>query len=168
LAEQLPALGSDLAQLLRGTGKLQDVAVALRQAQQGMKAAKERWPEPQRALTRSAAMLRSTRRQLQTILDNPQQYEAARQQALTLGQALAVMVPLLTDQIHDQLQDQDQALEELGQSIDEVGAMLPAYGYTLSRLVQVGRLLAWLVAAITGLHGFYLLLSARMGRRYSM
>ena len=39
---------------------------------------------------------------------------------------------------------------------------------TMARLFQVGRLLAWLVAAIVCLHGTYLLLSARIGRRYSM
>jgi chromosome segregation ATPase len=168
LAEQLPALGKDVAQLLRGTDKLQEVARALRQAQQGMKTARERWPEPQKALTRSANLLRSTRGHLQTILDNPQQYEAARQQAVLLGEALVVMVPLITEQLNGQLQDQDQALDELGQSIDEVSDLLPVYGTTLSRLLRIGRLLAWLVAGITGLHGVYLMLSARMGRRYSV
>jgi hypothetical protein len=167
-AEHLPAVGGDLAQLLRGTDKLKDVAQALRQAQRNMQAARERWPDPQKGLHRSATLLRATRSQLQTILDNPQQYEAARQQAVLVGETLAVMVPLLTEQIHTQLEDQDQALDELGQSIDDVGDLLPAYSNTLSRLLQIGRLLAWLVAGITGLHGAYLLLSARMGRRYSV
>jgi chromosome segregation ATPase len=167
-AEELPALSKDVAQLLRGTEKLKEVAQTLRQAQKSAQAARERWPEPQKALVRSAALLRATRKQLKTILDNPQQYEAARQQGVRVGETLAVMVPLLTEQLNGQLTDQDEGLSELGQSIDEVGDLLPAYGHTLSRLLQIGRLLAWLVAAVTCLHGVYLMLSARMGRRYSV
>jgi len=55
-----------------------------------------------------------------------------------------------------------------GQSIDAVGASLPAYGQTASRMTQTARLLAWLMAAIVGLHGVYLMASVRLGRRYSV
>jgi hypothetical protein len=52
--------------------------------------------------------------------------------------------------------------------LEEVGDVLPAYAQTTSRLIQTGRVLAWLVAGIVGLHGCYLMLSVRMGRRYSV
>lgn len=168
LADQLPALGADLAKILRDTGKLKDVAAALRQAQKALDNLGARWPELRVALTRSATLLKATKTHLHVFLQNRRQYENARQQAVYLGETFTMMVPLLSDQIEGQLREQDQSLTELGQSIDEVGDMLPAYGATVSSLFRIGRLLAWLVVAIVSLHGAYLLLSARMGRRYSM
>ena len=67
-----------------------------------------------------------------------------------------------------QLQEQEKAFDDLGQSIDEVGAAIPGYEQTAARMVQATRLLLWLVAAIVGLHGVYLVASARLGRQYSL
>lgn len=168
LAEQLPALGKDLAQVLRDTGKLKEVATALRQAQQVLDNLSGSWPDLRTAMLRSATLLKNTRGHLHGFLQNRRQLEEARRQAVDLGESFAVMVPLLSEQIEGQLQEQDRGLVALRESIDEVGDLLPAYGTTMARLFQVGRLLAWLVAAIICLHGTYLLLSARIGRRYSM
>jgi hypothetical protein len=102
-------------------------------------------------------LLRATRSHLQTILKNRQQYETTRRQAVQLGESLATLLPLVTDQLNAQLGDQDQALDDLGLSIDEIGDMLPGYAHLLGRLLDLGRLLCWLVAATLGLHGFYLI-----------
>jgi hypothetical protein len=64
--------------------------------------------------------------------------------------------------------EEEEALRELGSSIDEVGEMVPAYGEMTGRFLQIGRFLAWLVAAIVALHGLYLVLSVKMGRRFSI
>ncbi len=168
LAEQLPALGKDLAQLLRDTGKLKEVATALHQTQKVTDNLSESWPALRVAMLRSATLLKTTRGHLDGFLQNRRQLEEARRQAVDLGESFATMVPLFSDQIEGQLQEQDRGLTELRESIDEVGDLLPAFGTTMARLFQVGRLLAWLVAAIICLHGTYLLLSARIGRRYSM
>ena len=77
-------------------------------------------------------------------------------------------MPLITDQLDGRLDEEEYTLAELGQSLGEVGNALPAYAQTTSRLVETGRALAWLVAGIVGLHGCYLMLSVRMGRRYSV
>jgi hypothetical protein len=91
-----------------------------------------------------------------------------RHLSFTFLESFAVVVPQLSEQIEGQLQEQDRGLVALREGIDEVGDLLPAYATTIARLFQVGRLLAWLVAAIICLHGTYLLLSAPIGRRYSM
>jgi hypothetical protein len=168
LAEQLPAVGTDLAQVLRGTGRLKEVATALRNAQSGLDAVGSRWPKLRLTLTRSAALLRVTRGQLETVLQNRHQYENAQTEAAALGESFALMVPLITDQFTTQLEHQDQALDELEQGLVEVGDMLPVYGQTTARLLLAGRLLAWLVAAVVALHGAYLVVSVRIGRRYSL
>jgi hypothetical protein len=168
LAEQLPALGKDLAKLLRDTGKLKEVATAMHQTQKVLDDLSESWPALRVAMLRSATLLKTTRSHLNGFLQNRRQLEEARRQAVDLGESFATMVPLLSEQIEGQLQEQDRGLADLRESIDEVGDLLPAFGTTMARLFQVGRLLAWLVAAIICLHGTYLLLSARIGRRYSM
>jgi hypothetical protein len=168
LAEQLPALGTDVAQVLRGTGRLKEVGTALRQAQASLDAVGAHWPELRMALTRSATLLRATRGQLQTVLRNRHQYESAQHEAASLGESFALMVPLFTDQFTGRLQHQDAALDDLEQGLVEVGDVLPVYGQTMSRLLLVGRLLAWLMAGIVALHGAYLLMTVRFGRRYSL
>jgi hypothetical protein len=167
LAEQLPLLGEDLARLLRDTKRLKDIASALRQAQQGIEAAVARWPDLRVALTGSAQALKVTSDQFDQVLRHRNEYEAAMQKSVVLAEDFATLLPLLTNQLAVQLQDQEQALDDLGQSIDEVGSALPVYAQTTSRLLETGRLLAWLVAAVVGLHSLYLVLSVRMGRRYS-
>lgn len=168
LAEELPKLGGDLARILRDTGRLKEVANALRQAQTGIGLAVARWPELRATLTRSAALLQATRQQLDQVLHNREQYEAAMQQTVILADSFAAMLPLLTDQLDSRLDEEEQALDELGQSLEEAGAALPVYGQTTSSVLQTGRWLAWLVAAFVGLHGCYLLLGVCMGRRYTL
>jgi hypothetical protein len=46
-----------------------------------------------------------------------------------------------------------------------VGAALPVYSTALERCLAIGRLLAWLVAAIAALHGPCLILGGLPGRR---
>jgi ABC-type transporter Mla subunit MlaD len=168
LAEELPALGTGLAQVLRDTGKLKEVATGLRQARHSLDTVGSRWPELSKALSRSAKLLKATRTQVDGILQNREHYETAQQQAVFLCESFAQMLPLLTDQLNTQLQGQDQALGELGQGIDEVGDLLPGFGLTVAHLLKVGRFLAWLMAAIFALHGVYLLLSARLGKQFSV
>jgi hypothetical protein len=118
-------------------------------------------------LRRSAALLKNTQAQLHKVWRNRQQLESAKNDAVLLGEAFALTLPLLTDQLNGQLRDQDQALEDLGQGIDELGDALPAFGDTLARMLQIGKLLAWLLAAVVGLHGAYLLWGTRTALKYS-
>ena len=46
-----------------------------------------------------------------------------------------------------------------------VDAALPAYARAISRSLVVGRLLAWLVAAVAGLHGSSLILASLVAGR---
>jgi len=127
-----------------------------------------RWPELQRTLTHSARLLRATREQFDQALDHRHEYEASLRQSVALAESFGLMLPLLTDQLDARLDEEERALGDLGESLEEVHAALPAYQRTTSHVLQSGRVLAWLVAAIAGLHGCYLMLSARLGRRYSL
>ena len=168
LAEDLPKMGSDLSQILRDTGKLKEVAAALRQAQKGIDRVVDRWPEVRTTLTRMATFLGLARDQLDQAVQHRREYEHTMQETVQIADAFTAMLPLFTDQLEGRLYEEERTLQELGQSLDEVGEALPVYAHTASRLLETGRALAWLVAVIVGLHGSYLTLSVRMGRRYSL
>jgi hypothetical protein len=85
-----------------------------------------------------------------------------------LADAFTSLLPLYTQQLDNQLKEQERALGDLSHSIDEVGAALPPCALSANRIVQTGRLLIWLVAAIMALHGAYLTLSARLGKQFSI
>jgi hypothetical protein len=167
LAEELPQLGGDLARILRDTSRLKEVAAGLRQAQKGIDTAVARWPEVRTTLGRMATLLGATRDQLDQALKHRGDYEAALQQTVLVGETFTAMLPLFTEQIDGRLDEEEQALGELGQSLEEVRAALPAYEQAATNVLQTGRWLAWLVAASVGLHGGYLVLSVRLGRHFS-
>jgi hypothetical protein len=167
LADQLPKLGTDLAAMLRDTGRLDEVAKALRQSQLGIERASARWPELRRSLERLAYLLRASQDQLDRAIKHRKEYEATLQETIELADSFATLLPLVTDQLDSRLDEEERTLTDLGQSLDEASAAVPVYAHTTSRLLETGKLLAWLVAAIVGLHGCYLLLSVRMGQLYS-
>jgi hypothetical protein len=168
LAEDLPRIGNDLSQVLRDTRRLKEVATALRQAQKGIDQAVTRWPEVTATLTRMARFLQLTHDQLDRALQHRHEYESTMQETVQIADTFSALLPLVTDQFEGRLYEEERTLDDLGKSLDEVSTVLPAYAHTTSRLLETGRLLAWLVALIVGLHGTYLMLSVRMGRRYSV
>jgi ABC-type transporter Mla subunit MlaD len=168
LADELPKLGGGLARILRDTERLKDVAAVLRQAQRGMDLAVARWPELRRSLSQSATLLRGMRRQLHEVVARRQEYEAALEQTIILADTFASVLPLFLEGLDKQLQEQERGLGDLGRSIDDVGDSLPAYREATAGLVRMGRLLAWLVAAVVALHGTYLVLSVRLGKPFSL
>jgi ABC-type transporter Mla subunit MlaD len=167
LADELPKLGADLARVLRDTEKLKDLADSLRQAQKGVDGAVTRWPELRKTLRRSATLLKSAQQQLRNVVEHRRDYEEAVSDTVALTEEFADRLPQFTHSLDGQLREQEQSFDELGRSIDEVGAALPAYARTASRLVQATRLLLWLVAGVVGLHGVYLVLSGRVGRPFA-
>jgi hypothetical protein len=167
LAEDLPRLSGDLSRLLRDTGRLKEVATGLRQAQKGIDDAVENWPETQATLSRLAIALRATRNQLDQAVRHRKEYEAAMRETVNLAETFVALLPMITDQFEGRLDEEERTLSALGGSIEEVENALPAYSQTAGRLTQTGRLLAWLVAVIVGLHASYLVLGTRVGRRYA-
>src|SRR5262249_46643644 len=80
LAEELPRLGDDLARVLRDTKRLRDVAHALRQAQKGVAAVVERWPELRHTLQASAQLLQAVQGQLDRAVRHRAEYERTMKQ----------------------------------------------------------------------------------------
>jgi len=167
LTEQLPQLADSLAKILRDTSRLKDVGKLLRQTQTGIDTAVARWPELQRNLGRSSVLLRNTRKQLDYVLAHRDEYEASLQHTLVLSRTIAASLPLLTAQLEMELDDQESALTNLDDSINEVRESLPGFAHGASKILQTTRLLLLLLAVIFGLHGGYLIAGARLGRRYS-
>jgi hypothetical protein len=168
VAQELPRLGSDLSRLLRDTGRLKEVATALRQAQKGVDEAVAGWPQTQATLSQLAVGLEAAHDQLDYVVRHRREYESAMQETVRLAETFVALLPIVTDQLEGRLDEEERTLSELGQSINEVDNALPVYSQTAATLLGAGRLLAWLVAIMVGLHASHLLLSVHLGRRYSL
>ncbi|HEX8203957.1 MAG TPA: hypothetical protein VF590_26010, partial [Isosphaeraceae bacterium] len=166
LEEALPRLTADLAAALRATGRLAEVAAALRRAQAGIDGAVAHWPEVRTALTDSAVVLRASRDQLDEALEHRREYEAAVRQLDALSGELAAALPGLADHLETRLTEEDRILAEMDRGIAQVDGVLPAYSQALVRCLGLGRLLAFLVAGVAAWHGSALVLEGR-GRRLS-
>jgi len=166
LGEELPRLTGGLAQALRGTERRKELAAALRRSRKGIDAAVAGWPEVRSGLSGSAALLRATRDGLNQVIEHRAEYEAAREQVEGLSGGFAELLPALTDGLDARLDREDRTLAELAGGIAQVDATLPVYETALDRCLVIGRLLAWLLAGIAGLHGTYLVTSTiRSGYR---
>ena len=156
LADDLPRLGADLSKVLRETKHLKDVAALLREAQKGVDAAVTRWPELRKTLRQSATLLRTTQAQLKNALAHRAEYEQAMDQTVVLARTFSAALPLMTEELEDQLREQEESLQNLGDSIDQTSAVLPEWDRTASRVLETTRLLLCLMGAIFTLHGAYL------------
>jgi ABC-type transporter Mla subunit MlaD len=107
-------------------------------------------------LKQLAGVLQATKGQLNQAIEHRQDYEDALEQTVQIADTLSLMLPLVTDQLDGRLDEEDRTLTDLGRNLDDVGRQLPAYERTATHLFGAGRVLACLVAAIVGLHGFYL------------
>ncbi len=161
LSEELPRLGASLSKVLRDTANLREVAKLLRQTHKSIDEAVGRWPELRKNLGRSAVLLRATQGQLKYVLDHRTEYEASLQQTLTMSRTISAALPLLTEQLEQDLSEQEHSLSSLGEGIDEVTGVLPGAGRTASRLIQTTRLLLCLLALVFSFHGAYMVLSER-------
>jgi uncharacterized phage infection (PIP) family protein YhgE len=167
LAEELPQVSSDLAKILRETAKLKEMAGMLRQTQKSMDVAVARWPELRGNLAQSAVLIRATQKQMADALKHRKEYEASARQTIILTETFASLLPFLTKQVEEHLLQEEQSLNDLGDSLDEVADVLPACSHSATRLLRTTQLLLLVVAAVAGLHGIYLVLGARLGPTYS-
>lgn len=167
LTDQLPQLADSLSKILRDTSRLKEVGKLLRQAQTGIDNAVTRWPELRKNLGRSSLLLRNTQGQLDYVLTHRTEYEASLQHTLTLSRTISAALPLLSEQLEMELDDQERALTSLDDSINDVRESLPGLARGASNILQTTRMLLLLLAAIFGLHGGYLIVGARLGRRFA-
>jgi septal ring factor EnvC (AmiA/AmiB activator) len=165
LGEELPRLTGDLAEALRRTGRLKEVAGALRQSRKSIDAAVAGWPTVQSGLSGAAALLRAARDQLDQLIEHRAEYEAAREQVEGLSGEFAALLPALTEGLDVRLDGEDRTLAEMAGGLAQVEEALPVYSTALERCLVIGRLLAWVVAVIAALHGSYLMLGRLPTRR---
>jgi septation ring formation regulator EzrA len=155
LAEDLPKLGKDLAKLLRETKQLKEVSAALRQAQKGIESAVSHWPNLRANMKRTSDLLKMSSRQLDQAIQHRQEYEAALQQSTDLAETFALTAPMLVQQIETQMAEQERSLTDLEKSLDDVGDSIPTYKSSAMELAFAGRLLAFLIAGLVGLHATF-------------
>jgi methyl-accepting chemotaxis protein len=166
LTEQLPQLADALSKVLRDTSRLKEIGKLLRQTQKGIGNAVERWPQLRKNLGRSSVLLRNTQNQLDYVLTHRDEYEASLQHTLLLSRTISASLPLVTEQLEMELGDQENALTNLDDSINEVRDSIPPFARGASNILQTTRLLLLLLAVIFGLHGGYLIAGSRLGRSY--
>jgi hypothetical protein len=160
MSEELPKLGAELSRLLRETARLREVAAGLRGAHKGLDQTMQRWPALRRNLARSSDLLRASQTQMKYIIDHRAEYEQSAKESRRLLDTLADAVPLYTDQLGRDLDEQERSLANLGTSINEVNAVLPEAATTGARLLLMTRLLLSLGGAIFLLHGGYVAASS--------
>src|SRR5262249_62165633 len=95
------------AVLLDHTRQFKDVAGALRQAERGIDNAVIRWPELRTTLIRLTTLMKTARDQLDHACANQREYEAAMEQTIRLADTFASLLPLLTENLSSQLDQQD-------------------------------------------------------------
>ncbi len=125
-------------------------------------------PDVRATLQRSATLLRTSSNQINRALEHRDGYEETVKQSVALAETFAATLPLLTEQLDNRLAEEDHALTELGNSLQEVQSCLPVYNRMTADVLFCGRLLAWLGSALAAMHAGYLILSASLGRRYSL
>jgi chromosome segregation ATPase len=167
LSDELPELASALSKVLRDTAKLKEVGALLRQTQKGIDVAMERWPELRKNLGRSSVLLRNTQKQLNHVVTHQSEYEASLQHTLQLSRTFSAALPLLTEQLEMELGDQEQALTNLNDSIEDVNEALPQVAHSAAGILQTTRLLLVLMAVIFALHGGYLAVNSYLNQPFS-
>lgn len=159
LAAELPRVTGELSRGLEATHSLHDLALALREAANGLRALSADWPQLREGLKGSAALLQVTSGELDDVLRNREAYEASRARLASVSNALSVAVAASGAGLDDQVDRSERLLNEFGASLREVEATLPGWGGLASRMVRSMRLFVLLFAAIVALHGTSLLAS---------
>jgi methyl-accepting chemotaxis protein len=164
LADDLPRLAREIAKLLRETKQLREVAAGLRLAQKGVDATVAQWPEMRKGMKQTSSLLKTSAKQLDTVIKNRAEYETSLNQSTELAETFSRMVPLLAEQVSSQLGEQEQSLGDLEKSLDEVGESFPDIRRDAVDMLSAARVLASLFAGIVGLHGAFLLAENRKGK----
>jgi methyl-accepting chemotaxis protein len=158
IAEDVLSMSEDLGRLLRQAHRLRTVAARLRQSRELSTVAQKRLNEMRTSLVDFAGVLR----RLETSLREARQkgtFKSTLEQTLTVLAAFVDALPVLTDSLENQLEEQDQSLGRLQTSVDRLSETLPQSGREAARLVQMARLLMLLIGGLFLLHGAYLILA---------
>jgi uncharacterized phage infection (PIP) family protein YhgE len=162
LAEALPKIGKTLAQMLRETRKLRDLATGLRAVRKTLDDTLAVWPDVAKGLKKSAAVLDQARVQLDYAAANREEYERAMESSSQVARSLADMLPAFTDQFDSRLGQQETSLGQMEAGLAEVNDSLPVMEAKTNDLVLTVKWLLYLAGALVGLHaGFVLLEPAR-------
>jgi len=133
LAKALPMLLADFQKVLKETEKLKEISKGLQQAEGLLASAERSWPGARDGLLKSAGQLRELKVKIDDGLKNP----GAR------------------------LQRQEEGLEKLRGSLEEVKEAIPGTSRTVAGIVTAVRWLFWVIAGLLVLHGASIMVGSR-------
>ena len=156
VAELLRAHELDFETLATVRDALQDVSTGL----DGLADRAAAWPDLRMTLSRSATLLRTAHRQVDKAVRSQEGYESAVRESLAAADSFVAVLPTVTDAFDTSLLEQEHALNELEEGLEQAKAALPTWSDQAIQLSQAGKLLAWLLAIVAGLHGVLQLISS--------
>ncbi|MGF1581756.1 MAG: hypothetical protein ACFCD0_20695 [Gemmataceae bacterium] len=164
LAEKVPMVAKDLAAVLRKTEELTKVGAQLREARKGLDDTAENLEPIRKAVKSSARLFRTTRVELDKAINQREQAEKLMAQTTDLSDGLSQVLPHGAESLMNQLKVQEMSLDQLANSMEEVGDIIPKQGETMAEIVETGRWLVWLVAACVLIHSLYTFAGVREQR----
>lgn len=167
LAKELPQIGKDLAAMLRETADLKEVATSLRESSRGINSTVSSWPALQKSMQASAKLLRSTQSKLKVALENESSHKQALLESMKTADSLARVMPMVSEQLDEQLQNQSKSLDALQGSMTRVNQNVPSLSATAINVLTTVRWLLWVFACIIAVHGAHLLLAQARSPRSS-
>ncbi len=159
MAEDVLAVGEELGRLLRQTNRLREVSKHLRQAGEGTIVAKRRFQEMRVGLVHFAGLLHRLEASLRQVR-RENAFKSSLEQTLAALAAFVDALPVLTDSLESELEEQDRSIGRLQGSVDRLSETLPESGRAAARLVQMTRILMLLMGGLFILHGVYLILAS--------
>ena len=154
-ADEILTIGEELGRLLRQTNQLRETAARLRQVRAGT-------IEADRGLQQLRTSLGDFANLLRWFETNLRQgaFRSSLGQTLIVLTAFVEALPVLTDSLETELEEQDQSLGRLEDSVKHLTSTLPEGGRTAARLIQMTRVLMLLMGSISLLHGAFLIMSS--------
>jgi DNA repair ATPase RecN len=153
LADALPRFGSDLAGILRETGRIKSTATALRHAEDHVNAVIANWPKLQGSLGQGAQLLRASQQRLDVVVKNRATYETAIHETAALTGTFGEMIAVLKSQLNKRLDEEDQILREMEIACQDTANTIPGTQKTAARMLQIARWTFWVVAMIPFCYG---------------
>ena len=157
LAKELPKIGKDLADVLRQTNELSEVAKSLRGAQQNLELMAKSWPKVEQATAQSAKLLEQTANQLDNALDHEKEHKQSLKKVLTMTESTARLMPTVATSLDESLDQQAKSLDQLQGSLQRTSENVTPLADSASSVLQTVRWLLWLFAGIVAIHGSHLL-----------
>ena len=160
IVERLRKVCAAIADAVKSMGRIRGYAREIRKTQEGIEQAMRNWPELVETMHRSASIFASSRKRLEMLLAQREHYEQALKSSLQLVRTTEDLLRTGTTKLDVRLGEQEYSLGQVEHGINEANESLPAVARSAGDLVQAIRWAMWIVAALVGLHGLFVVVGA--------